>query len=69
MPEKTDVLRIKEISEDKDYIIYSCTGTKGQGEVMVFKYKTEDCIMVRFSDAGVIFVFTDLDKGEMLGLY
>lgn len=69
LPEKTDVLRIEEITEDDTYVIYSCTGTEGQGKVMVFEYKKEDCIMMGFSDAGVIFVFTDLDKAQMLGLY
>lgn len=69
LPEKTDVLKIEEITEDDTYIIYSCTGTEGQGKVMVFEYKKEDCIMMGFSDAGVIFVFTDLDKAQMLGLY
>ena len=69
LPEKTDVLKIEEITEDDTYVIYSCTGTEGQGKVMVFEYKKEDCIMMGFSDAGVIFVFTDLDKAQMLGLY
>lgn len=69
LPEKTDVLKIEEITEDETYVIYSCTGTEGQGKVMVFEYKKEDCIMMGFADAGVIFVFTDLDKGQMLGLY
>lgn len=69
LPEKTDVLRIQEITEDDTYVIYSCTGTEGQGKVMVFEYKKEDCIMMGFADAGVIFVFTDLDKAQMLGLY
>lgn len=69
LPEKTDVLRIEEITEDDTYVIYSCTGTEGQGKVMVFEYKKEDCIMMGFADAGVIFVFTDLDKAQMLGLY
>lgn len=69
LPEKTDVLRIEEITEDETYVIYSCTGTEGQGKVMVFEYKKEDCIMMGFADAGVIFVFTDLDKAQMLGLY
>ena len=69
LPEKTDVLRIGEITEDDTYVIYSCTGTEGQGKVMVFEYKKEDCIMMGFADAGVIFVFTDLDKAQMLGLY
>lgn len=69
LPEKTDVLEIGEITEDETYVIYSCTGTEGQGKVMVFEYKKEDCIMMGFADAGVIFVFTDLDKGQMLGLY
>lgn len=69
LPEKTDVLRIGEITEDDTYVIYSCTGTEGQGKVMVFEYKKEDCIMMGFADAGVIFVFTDLDKVQMLGLY
>lgn len=68
MPEKTDVLRIEEITEDDPYVIYSCTGTEGQGKVMVFEYKKEDCIMMGFSDASVIFVFTE-DKAQMLGLY
>lgn len=69
LPEKTDVLKIEGITEDDTYVIYSCTGTEGQGKVMVFEYKKEDCIMMGFSDAGVIFVFTDLDKAQMLGLY
>lgn len=69
LPEKTDVLKIEEITEDETYVIYSCTGTEGQGKVMVFEYKKEDCIMMGFADAGVIFVFADLDKGQMLGLY
>lgn len=69
LPEKTDVLEVGEITEDETYVIYSCTGTEGQGKVMVFEYKKEDCIMMGFADAGVIFVFTDLDKGQMLGLY
>ena len=69
LPEKTDVLRIEEITEDDTYVIYSCAGTEGQGKVMVFEYKKEDCIMMGFADAGVIFVFTDLDKAQMLGLY
>lgn len=69
LPEKTDVLRIEEITEDDTYVIYSCTGTEGQGKVMVFEYKKKDCIMMGFADAGVIFVFTDLDKAQMLGLY
>lgn len=69
LPEKTDVLEIGEITEDETYVIYSCTGTEGQGKVMVFEYKKEDCIMMGFADAGVIFVFTDLDKAQMLGLY
>lgn len=69
LPEKTDLLEIGEITEDETYVIYSCTGTEGQGKVMVFEYKKEDCIMMGFADAGVIFVFTDLDKGQMLGLY
>lgn len=69
LPEKTDVLKIEEITEDDTYVIYSCAGTEGQGKVMVFEYKKEDCIMMGFSDAGVIFVFTDLDKAQMLGLY
>lgn len=69
LPEKTDVLKIEEITEDETYVIYSCTGTEGQGKVMVFEYKKEDCIMMGFADAGVIFVFTDLDKGQMWGLY
>lgn len=69
LPEKTDVLRIEEITEDDTYVIYSCTGTEGQGKVMVFEYKKEDCIMMGFADTGVIFVFTDLDKAQMLGLY
>jgi hypothetical protein len=69
LPEKTDVLRIEEITEDDTYVIYSCTGTEGQGKVMVFEYKKEDCIMMGFADVGVIFVFTDLDKAQMLGLY
>ena len=69
LPEKTDVLEIGEITEDETYVIYSCTGTEGQGKVMVFEYKKEDCIMMGFADAGVIFLFTDLDKGQMLGLY
>lgn len=69
LPEKTDVLKIEEITEDETYVIYSCTGTEGQGKVMVFEYKKEDCIMMGFADASVIFVFTDLDKGQMLGLY
>lgn len=69
LPEKTDVLKIEEITENDTYVIYSCTGTEGQGKVMVFEYKKEDCIMMGFSDAGVIFVFTDLDKAQMLGLY
>lgn len=69
LPEKTDVLKIEEITEDDTYVIYSCTGTEGQGKVMVFEYKKEDCIMMGFADAGVIFVFTDLDKAQMLGLY
>lgn len=69
LPEKTDALKIEEITEDDTYVIYSCTGTEGQGKVMVFEYKKEDCIMMGFADAGVIFVFTDLDKAQMLGLY
>ena len=69
LPEKTDVLKIEEITEEDTYVIYSCAGTEGQGKVMVFEYKKEDCIMMGFSDAGVIFVFTDLDKAQMLGLY
>ena len=69
LPEKTDVLKIEEITEDDTYVIYSCAGTEGQGKVMVFEYKKEDCIMMGFADAGVIFVFTDLDKAQMLGLY
>lgn len=69
LPEKNDVLKIEEITEDETYVIYSCTGTESQGKVMVFEYKKEDCIMMGFADAGVIFVFTDLDKGQMLGLY
>lgn len=69
LPEKTDVLKIEEITENDTYVIYSCAGTEGQGKVMVFEYKKEDCIMMGFSDAGVIFVFTDLDKAQMLGLY
>lgn len=69
LPEKTDVLKIEEVTEDNTYVIYSCTGTKDQGKAMVFEYKKEDCIMMGFADAGVIFVFTDLDKGQMLGLY
>ena len=69
LPEKTDVLEIEEITEDETYVVYSCTGTAGQGKVMVFEYKKEDCIMMGFADAGVIFVFTDLDKAQMLGLY
>lgn len=69
LPEKTDVLRIEEITEDDTYVIYSCTGTEGQGKVMVFEYKKKDCIMMGVADAGVIFVFTDLDKAQMLGLY
>lgn len=69
LPEKTDVLEIGEITEDETYVIYSCTGSESQGKVMVFEYKKEDCIMMGFSDAGVIFVFTDLDKAQMLGLY
>ena len=69
LPEKTDVLEVGEITEDETYVIYSCTGTEGQGKVMVFEYKKEDCIMMGFSDASVIFVFTDLDKAQMLGLY
>ena len=69
LPEKTDVLKIEEITEDDTYVIYSCTGTEGQGKVMVFEYKKEDCIMMGFADAGAIFVFTDLDKAQMLGLY
>lgn len=69
LPEKTDVLEIEEITEDETYVVYSCSGTEGQGKVMVFEYKKEDCIMMGFADAGVIFVFTDLDKGQILGLY
>ena len=46
LPEKTDVLEIGEITEDETYVIYSCTGTEGQGKVMVFEYKKEDCIMM-----------------------
>lgn len=69
LPEKTDELKVEEITEDDTYIIYSCTGTEDQGKVMVFEYKKEDCIMMGFADAGVIFVFTDLDKAQMLGLY
>ena len=69
LPEKTDVLKNEEITEDDTYVIYSCAGTEGQGKVMVFEYKKEDCIMMGFADAGVIFVFTDLDKAQMLGLY
>lgn len=64
LPEKTDVLEIGEITEDETYVIYSCTGSESQGKVMVFEYKKEDCIMMGFSDAGVIFVFTDLDKAQ-----
>lgn len=69
LPEKTDVLKIEEVTEDENYITYTCIGTEEQGRVMVFDYKKEDCIMMGFADAGVIFVFTDLDKGQMLGLY
>lgn len=69
LPEKTDVLKIEEITEDETYVIYTCTGTEGQGKVMVFEYKKQDFIMMGFADAGVIFVFTDMDKGEMLELY
>ena len=69
LPEKTDVLKIEEITEDDTYVIYTCIGTEGQGKVMVFEYKKEDCIMMGFADAGAIFVFTDLDKAQMLGLY
>ena len=69
LPEKTDLLKIEEITEDETYVIYSCTGTADQGKVMVFEYKKEDCIMMGFADAGAIFVFTDLDKAQMLGLY
>lgn len=68
-PKKTDVLKIEDVSEDDNYTIYSCVGTENQGEASVLIYKNKDCIMVGFAKASAIFIFTDMDKREILGLY
>lgn len=70
LPEKTDVFIINETNkEEGGNIMYSCTGTKDQGEVAVLEYRDEDCIILGFKEYGVIFLLTDKSKNEILGLY
>ena len=69
-PEKSDVFVINEGRKQEDgNIMYSCIGTEKQGNVEIFEYTHEKCVMLGFCDAGVIFVLSDMEKGEILGLY